>query len=76
MIEKYIRRSKQIGEHEIAAEMERLAAGRNESMREFAARINAGENINACEYCGKTFGDCNCNCIEEFEIRDLKHKEG
>lgn len=68
MLEKYIRRLKQIGEHEIAAEMERLAA----ATREFAARINSGEDISACEYCKKTFGSCNCNCIEEFEIRTLE----
>lgn len=40
-------------------------------MREFAARINAGEDVSACEYCNKEFGTCNCNCMKEFELRDV-----
>ena len=38
-------------------------------MREFAARINSGEDVSACEYCNKEFGECNCNCLKEFELR-------
>ena len=36
---------------------------------EFVARINAGEDMMGCAYCKKNYaeGECNCNCLEDFE---------
>ena len=51
-------------------ESERDAAAN--AMKEFAARINSGEDVSACEYCKKEFGVCNCNCLKEFEFRGAK----
>lgn len=41
---------------------------------DFAARINAGEDVMACEYCKKNFGEgeCSCNCLKDFEWRGSK----
>lgn len=43
---------------------------------EFAARINTGEDIMGCEYCKKNYaeGECNCNCLKDFEWRGVKEE--
>lgn len=41
-------------------------------MRELISRMNAGEDVMACEYCAKRFGVCNCNCLNEFELRGVE----
>lgn len=43
---------------------------------EFAARINAGEDMMGCEYCKKNYakGGCNCNCLKDFEWRGVKEE--
>ena len=38
--------------------------------KELIARINAGEDIRTCDYCKKNFGDCSCNCLNDFEWRE------
>lgn len=38
--------------------------------KELVARINAGDDVRTCEYCKKNFGDCNCNCLNDFEWRE------
>lgn len=35
--------------------------------RQLVARINSGEDLMACDYCRKNFGECNCNCLKDFE---------
>ena len=40
---------------------------------DFNARLNAGEDLMACEYCKKNFGECSLNCIKEFEWRGISN---
>ena len=44
---------------------------------EFAARINTGEDLMGCEYCNKNYaeGECNCNCLKDFEWIGVKEGE-
>ena len=59
----------------LSAELEQVERERDAAVKcakEFAARINAGEELTACEYCDKEFGTCNCNCMKEFEWRGAK----
>ena len=44
-------------------------------MRELISRMNAGEDVMACEYCDKQFGVCNCNCLRGFELRGVQEVE-
>lgn len=53
-----------------AMKRERDAAVKD--MRELISRMNAGEDVMACEYCAKRFGICNCNCLNEFELRGME----
>lgn len=39
----------------------------HKDFRELVARNNAGEDLMACDYCRKNFGECSCNCMKDFE---------
>lgn len=39
----------------------------HKDFRELAARNNSGEDLMACDYCRKNFGECSCNCMKDFE---------
>lgn len=42
---------------------------------DFNARLSAGEDLMACEYCKKNFYECSLNCIKEFEWRGICNEE-
>lgn len=44
--------------------------------KELVARINAGDVVRTCEYCKKNFGDCNYNCLNDFEWAVDRYTKG